>query len=400
MQICDTCKTESPDDASFCAACGASLRKLPPSLESAIRAAVDKAAVEAVREKVTDRDVVEVRIAAAIAERLMGWVKLYAVVVGSVLALIVVVLTLLGYQTYAELQKRIELAKQEVEPRLNAARIVAKKVETDSAQLRDNLTKQRAELAALMVIGEEVNELTGKVAKLEDIAFEPLEGVSRSEVAALQSALNGFRLYLGRLGYASSRPVRVVVGDKVPNAFYDEATRRLVIGRAFMNAPDALYYAYTQRALEDIAGAWTSDPKNPRVAQIRSALCDYYSASYRNDPQIGLRGAEALGMKPGEPIRDLSKNRSFEDLNKIMDPQGGGEIWGSAFWALRDKVGQSVADRLVLDAWKNIDPKQPETGFDRYFGKLLINADTRLFANSHGRTIGEILRARGLKMQQ
>ena len=83
---------------------------------------------------------------------------------------------------------------------------------------------------------------------------------------------------------------------------------------------------------------------------IFSALCDYYTASFTNDPVIGSRA-----------LRDLRNQKSFDPAADLFS---NGAVWGAVLWKLRGEVTPEQADDIVfrwsrvLGNGKNIDARQ------------------------------------------
>ncbi|HEY2423834.1 MAG TPA: hypothetical protein VGH55_07000 [Chthoniobacterales bacterium] len=55
-----------------------------------------------------------------------------------------------------------------------------------------------------------------------------------------------------------------------------------------------------------------------------------------------------------------------------------GEIWGGAFWELREKLGQTKTDKLILAAWQRLDPTNIEPNNAEFFINAILDANQEL----------------------
>jgi len=98
---------------------------------------VEASVAREIEKRYGEREVVELTIAANVADRMLKWAKVYGAVVAFLIALAAAALTLLGYQSYSDLQKKIKIATNEVEPILRAARGKAAEIAEASDSLRN-----------------------------------------------------------------------------------------------------------------------------------------------------------------------------------------------------------------------------------------------------------------------
>ena len=69
----------------------------------------------------------------------------------------------------------------------------------------------------------------------------------------------------------------------------------------------------------------------------------------------------------------------------------GTEIWGSAFWEMRQTLGQKDADKIIFDAWFELKPKDVINDRGVAFVKLLLKS-----GGAHAPQIRGIFTRRGL----
>jgi hypothetical protein len=400
VDTCPACNHEVAAIDHFCSNCGVLLNSSDARAAVKLNEAVRATVAREIETRYGEREVVEFTIAADIASRLVTWAKVYGAIAAFLIALAAAGLTLLGYQSYSDLKAKIETAKKEVEPVLKAARQKASEIAEAGDSLRNEQYRQRGELRGMALINQEVLQLAEKVAELEDRSFKGAPGVSREQLAEMQSALVGFRIYLAGVGYMSNKRVEVVVGPPEAdfNAYYDPATGQIIIGRQFMNDQDVLFHEYTERALLEIQGNWLLSNEDPVLYQIDEGLSDYFACSYRNDPKVAVQGAAELRKLDSNlqsALRDLTTQKKFASDITTMESHAGGEIWAATLWGLRGQLGQTTTDRIALEAWKAVKPSD-RGHLQVNFVRRLIEADRQLNSGRHYAVIRQAFLRRGL----
>jgi hypothetical protein len=129
----------------------------------------------------------------------------------------------------------------------------------------------------------------------------------------------------------------------------------IVFGQAkktdFSYDASVIYHEYTHAMVSTTRlSAFTQDVFgfDNMPAAMNEAFADYFSCSLRNDPHIGAYALTNEGH--GDWLkRDLSKPRVCPD-DLTTEIHADGKILGSALWAMREQLGQEVADGIILKA--------------------------------------------------
>lgn len=194
---------------------------------------------------------------------------------------------------------------------------------------------------------EQVSDIADRVEELSQFVITgPAPAAWRSQLAR---ELSKYRDYLVDLGadLAAEPPPTVEIRTGFSNAYYDPQKSEIVTGPHFAEA-DVLFREYSHHVLEKVRGRGALS--GARQDAVESGLADYFSCSYRDDPELGREVAGYLGHdRP--VIRDLGNRKRLTDVEAPHVVQLTGEVWGGAFWELRQLLGQQSADRLLLKAW-------------------------------------------------
>lgn len=91
----------------------------------------------------------------------------------------------------------------------------------------------------------------------------------------------------------------------------------------------------------------------------------------------------------------LAKKRQFSEMRPTVSSAmiDGTQIWGSAFWELRTVLGQSVADKLLFEAWFKLKPEDVKAGNRASFVRKLLE-----LAPAHEAQIRAAFTQRGLSL--
>jgi hypothetical protein len=139
-------------------------------------------------------------------------------------------------------------------------------------------------------------------------------------------------------------------------AFWDDTTCSIVVASAF--ASDRV------SVLRQLAHRYILDPEislSRAYYAIESGLATYFSCSFRKHPKLGDQ-ASAAGKRISPPV-DLRNRRQFSEikLDRWESVQNdGSEIWGGAFWQVRELLGEENADRLLSQTWRDLSPGKQE----------------------------------------
>jgi hypothetical protein len=129
-------------------------------------------------------------------------------------------------------------------------------------------------------------------------------------------------------------------------SYYDEQTKAITVNRSVSGDLDFPRREYTHFIL--LKDQQNLDLNQPRIYLLESDLADYFVASFANQARI-----YHVSGPPNE--RSLDKKITFDaSMNATEAWKQGREVWGSAFWAIREslKPHPEVADRILATAWR------------------------------------------------
>jgi hypothetical protein len=78
----------------------------------------------------------------------------------------------------------------------------------------------------------------------------------------------------------------------------------------------------------------------------------------------------------------------------------GGEIWGSAFWEMRELLGKAVADKLLFDAWFRFRSNVDKDATGAAFVRQIVELDRSKSNPAHTAQITGIFARRQLKITE
>lgn len=201
-----------------------------------------------------------------------------------------------------------------------------------------------------------VESLESRMRSMEQFAFSG--ALSSDQQKRLNEALGAYDQYLRDVGLSieGELPVVHIFEGVYDNAHYEPVTRRIVIGQDLVEDDDVMFREYAHHVLIGETPEASSAP----LDAIESGLADYYPCSFKGSPVFAPRVAVAMweiwGLKRPY-IRNLRNAIKFADLDTSpgpFPPQRTGEVWGGAFWDLRQAVGPELADRALAAAWKSV----------------------------------------------
>ena len=132
---------------------------------------------------------------------------------------------------------------------------------------------------------------------------------------------------------------------------------------------------------------------------IESGLATYFACSFVGDPVLGGQASDA--GKRLFPPQDLRKERKFSEI--ILSDWGsvqsdGSEVWGGAFWQIRQLTSQSQADRAIALAWRDLLSQKPENARAySVFGTLLVKESNEIEDGKYTASVRAALEQRGLQ---
>ena len=363
----------------------------PPAASPEVQRAVD----EAINARLKDSKVVDVETSQAIASRLAEWAKLFAFFVGIPLAICAATLGFLGFRTYSDFSTRVNNARDDALKRLADARTQAETIAKDFEALR-------ARLAEINALASQVQALSQKVDRIEDVVrFKASPGLTPTLKQHLNQTLKEYYAYLKSVGLAVTlRTPTVVIDAKDLNAYYVPAPKnQIVIHPELAPYPDVALREFTHHVLASLNPAWKEDTADP--VGLESGLADYLPSSFLDRSDFGTEIWKVFAHhSPGAQIesRELHNRRSFSEIEKgKTEHHSSGTVWGGACWELRESLGRSLVDKLLLAAWKDCDLSATSSDLAT-FPRELLRQDAMLDAGKNSAKIREVFRGRDLDL--
>ena len=390
MVKCTQCKAENPDDKRFCSDCGGPLDPASAAVKGLVETTLREKVGEFLKERYKDQKLVEIETTQAIAVRLSDWAKLLGFFIGIPLALLFFLLGFFGVTKYSEFSTLVTSSQKSIETHLAETQKGAEKLRKDAETLAADYEKLKLRLADSETLAAQVETLSRKVDAISDkLGFTATSKISPEIKAQLEAAFDKFKKHLQGLGYKGTNArVEIDIPEKINIgmiAYYEPTKQRMVIESRYAGDPVILYREYMHHVLHSSgAPSGQSDALWPYYA-IESALAWYVPCSFINDP-APARTATSW---------DLTKKRSFRELRPDLAAAtvDGTEIWGAAFWAMRQKLTPEVADKLLLDTWFKLRPDELRVDRGANFVRKLLDAD-----KTHQAQIREIFVERGLPL--
>jgi hypothetical protein len=232
---------------------------------------------------------------------------------------------------------------------------------------------------------------------LPSFSFVPSSTLTPELKTELESSLTSFRSYMGKLGFSvGARPVSVEIAPGVAYkgfvASWNPATASIVVASAFARDKVSVLRQLAHQSLH------TTSIQSPEYLAIESGLATYFPCSFLNHPKLGDQ-ASAPGQNVFRP-QDLLNSRRFSEiqLEQFVSVQNdGSEIWGAAFWQVRDLLGQEDADRLLAKTWQAFGPRDsPTASFYASFVESLVENSKGVGDGSQVEAVRAIFVRRGI----
>jgi hypothetical protein len=411
---CGVCGTQFSPEQRFCGMCGTerpgALDGIRAALLRELATAAQTEVSKCIESRMKDQKTVEIEIAGLVATRLVDWAKLFGFWVGIPLALLAVVLAALGIRTYAGFQDQVRESQVKIGSVLNKAKSDADRSAAQATQLTLVLEKRREQIGKLDELDRIVaslDNIKNRVAILEKISFVPSSAMTPELQAFLQKEIERFRAYLIQLGATGlTGEIKVLVDKKMlDNVYFDG--ERIVLGEPHARDRDAIFREYTNHVLVGSTSNWRwSAAASDTYQGLAYGLGDYFPCSFQGKALFGEEFAAWLKKNsPGSwtksYLRNLENHRSLKEFSAkkgSVEPHDGGEIWGGAFWEIRMKTGQAVADRLLYSAWEAMTPQDAKDVIDA-FPRRVLEADTKLFGGIHRPVVVAVFRSRGATLE-
>lgn len=203
----------------------------------------------------------------------------------------------------------------------------------------------------------------------------------------LQSELVKYQKYWTDVGYdldqAQDRPiVRIDEGARGNSFFQDNS---IILGPDLAQEPEYTLFEYTAHILKQSNAPAFNAFETASSAQLPAFLYGlrfYFICSYRGEPYVGKNFYVLTGQSrtdgPRSSLYDLATLKAF-DSTATAEPHALGEIWGGAFWEIRQARGQGNTDRLLFEVWKQLSPDSANPADSKSFvGAILdiVKTDT------------------------
>ncbi|WBL75309.1 hypothetical protein I3J27_19870 [Bradyrhizobium xenonodulans] len=215
----------------------------------------------------------------------------------------------------------------------------------------------------------------------------------------LERSLTSFQSYMGRLGFpvgTRSISVEIMPGTDYKGmvASWSADTASIIVASAFASDKVSVLRQLAHQTLS----VRSTEPSE--YLAIESGLATYFPCSFANHSQMGDQ-ATAAG-KSVYPPQDLSNHRRFSEirLDQFASVENdGSEVWGAAFWELRQLLKQEDADRVLAKTWQTVGPQERHAGgFYAGFIESLIESSRSIDNGSKEEGIRAIFARRGIEV--
>jgi hypothetical protein len=237
---------------------------------------------------------------------------------------------------------------------------------------------------------------------LPSFRFVPSSALTPDLQGNLEASLEDFQKYLVGLGFNrnSESPVSVEIspgiGIKTGDgenwvAHWESATSSVRVASAFANDEDLVLRQLAHQFL------LPNGEISLQYRAIESGLASYFACSFTGNPVVGGEGTEA--GQANFPPEDLRNSRPFSQVRLDQEhvETDGSEIWGGAFWQVRQILGQQKADRLLAETWRTFSPEEPgSTSVYGAFATDLVKRSGSADGEMDAARIPEVFKQRGL----
>ena len=352
---CPHCNSDNPPEQKYCGECGHPIKD--SILNAGMAAAIDARIRAAIDNRLQDQSALEIQTAQAIVTRIADWGKLFALVTAVPLTILLATLGIWGVSSFLDFRKKVDSGKAQIAEDIKNTRDDIQNTRNDTVRLKAEVDAAHAELGSLP---SDVKNLQSKVAKLEEkIGFVPSPGLTPQLKTKLKSALEGFQSYCRSIGFhpkAGEVHLRIepdLEKKMSTTAYYDANKSEMIVDASKAGDPSFALREYMHRTLypKDLLtgpqpNVPLSQPTSAEWYAIESGLASYFPASFLNTSHTEFYDLSHIEQLPAK--------RS--DIGEAMG--WGIRVWGSAFWELRNTIGQETCDKLLVRFWNSLDPKE------------------------------------------
>jgi hypothetical protein len=373
---------------------------------------IEPLVAEAVGRLTKDRQVVEIELATKVADRVMGWGKIFFFFVAIPVAVILVGLSAIGVSKFDDVRSAaagVEVKVKDAETKLDAAVKSAQEVSGQAAHVLAQTQQQIADVqTALAAQGQQISSLDNKVREIaESLSFGPGTNLSSEQEDKLSHTASAFLEYFEKLGYIP-KTSKINFSTKAVNpegmiSYYYANT--IYIKPELVDDDYVLLHEYSHRILNaslpfDFLGGATQWKGS--IIPIERGLANYFPGSFLDRTTLGAVAAQRLAsqrlISSDRPyLRNLKNNELVKKLviANMTEAYSLEDAWGGLIWDIRTKLGKTIADKLVYDAWRLLADQNDDTVGRSFVANLLLQAHTRAGADGEA-AVREILLRRGL----
>jgi hypothetical protein len=231
-------------------------------------------------------------------------------------------------------------------------------------------------------LSQRIDSLDARVEKLNDFVLYGIGNRQREQLSAYLMKLRDYSTqFTGRL----PEPPPVYVEGTSMASCYDRINHEITIQRDFAHDPDVVGREYMHSILD-------VRPRSDEfeVRGLESGLADYFVASAKGESRL---------YESHYPIQ-LANERKFAEPFKTNDAGNDlGEIWGGAFWRVRELLGRLSADAILWNAWMQTPVQASEgTTIRTVFLEQLVACVQEQRGSTEARDVRAIFASRGISM--
>jgi hypothetical protein len=308
--ICPKCGVPSAPNKNYCADCGASLKA-----DADIKTLIEDQVRETIENKFKDQKLLELETTFAISERVTNWAKRFAFWTGIPLALLIGVLTFLGFQKYTDFASKVDLAVATITPILEQSIKQA-----GDAEAKSGAAQKTAEAAQLKAA-----EALTSVDMVMDETKKRLASEVDSKIQNISPRLNGFEKTAAEIETTSIVVLKKV--DDVKKQLDDAAQTISTQEKKITDTSEMVKAIFSRSRTEFFEPTATPD----RMVVIKHD--DTHSSVYLLLQEVPIEGTLQLQYHVfTQPRTSYSEIRSNDVPVNIV-----GFRWGEAATNLNDK---------------------------------------------------------------
>jgi hypothetical protein len=218
---------------------------------------------------------------------------------------------------------------------------------------------------------------------VEGFKAAPSSGLSPEDDKKIKDSLESFQEYLRKSGFniPSTGDIQYYIVDdvdviKTKNgdyfSYYDPAGEQLRVAEKQLTSRnyELVRHEYMRHVLDPLYPPERDADKDTRwwnYEAISSGLAVYFPCSFSNNPVLGPK---ILGI---DLDSEYEFDRRAEDMSSADDV--GRTSWGRSFWALRQRIGRTKADKLLASAWVSWKPSDPGVDLFADFARKILEMD-------------------------